>query len=267
MKYTSVDFDKEQLADYTLLVGVGQEESTLAIVDNEQQLKFIVTYHPADIDEEIRDILKLDFERVKIVLPCVGYSFIPAEVFDEAYLPVYRRYFTDDGLADPLVSDIPSLGIKLIHQISRIGAELFLERFPHAGIYSSAEVSLHAFAGYGTHASGYTFAIHKMGLSAGIYFFDSGKFRYGNDFEVHNADDLNYYLLSVLEHFGLENERPGMLLSGDIALEEEYHHRTNKHSDQVVFADIEQLTGIAIPAELQSSQHRFLSLFGLNLCG
>ena len=266
MTYTSADFDKERLADYTLLAQVGQGENALAIVDNEQQLRFVTTYDPAAIEQQVNDILGLDFRQVKIVVRDHGYSFIPAEVFDEAQLPVYRRYLPDDQLTEPLVSDIASLGIKLICQINKLGSTPLSDRFPHATVHAAIAVLLHSVASYGTRASGHTVVIHRMASSVGIYFFDSGKFWYGNDFEVYGADDLNYYLLAMLAHLGLEGKQLNVLLSGDIAADDEYHRRIMKYSDRLTFADMKQLTGIAIPMELQPHQHRFLTLFGLNQC-
>ncbi|WP_257667835.1 DUF3822 family protein [Parapedobacter tibetensis] len=266
MTYTSTDFDAQRLDDYTLLVRIDQDENALAIIDNERQLKFIGVYDPAKVTQQIGDILNLGFVNVKITALDNGYSFIPADVFDEVHLPTYRRYLPNDNLSDPFVSDIPPIGVKLVGQINRLGLVPFLERFPHAGVHSSVQVLLNGVAGYGAKAGGRTLAIHKAATSVGFYLFDSGKFCYGNDFEVYDADDLNYYLLSVLEHFELEGKQPDILLSGDLTTDDAYYQRITKYSENIAFADVGELTGITIPAELQQHQHRFFTLFGLNLC-
>lgn len=267
MTYTSADFDKERLADYTLLVSVGHGENALGIVDNEQQLQFVTTYNPATMGQQVSDILGLDFRQVKIGMPNSCYSFIPAEVFDEAQLPVYRGYLPDDYVTEPLISDVTSLGVKIICQINKLGSGPFLGNFPHATVHAAITVLLRSVAGYGTSTNGPTFIIHRLDSSVGFYFFDSGKFMYGNDFEVHSADDLNYYLLALIEGHGLEGRELNMMLSGDIIVDDEYHQRITRYSKQVVFADVKKLTRITLPMELQVHQHRLLTLFGLNLCG
>ncbi len=267
MTYTAADFDRDRLADYTLLIDVGQQEHAVAIVDQERRLQFLATYEPAAIDQQINDILGLDFGQVKIATGVNGYVFIPADVFDETQLPVYRRYFPDEQLAEPVVADIEPFGIKLVCQLNRIGAADFTMRFPHATTHPSIAVLLRSLSPYGLAKRGHTVLIYKAGPLVGIYVFHSGKLCYSNDFEMHEADDLNYYLLQVLDHLGLEGMLPEVRLVGDVETGDAYYQRIAKYSERIVFMDTHRLTGIAIPDELGLYQHRFLTIFGLNQCG
>lgn len=267
MAYTSTDFDGQRSADYTLLIQVTPAENIFAVVDEEGQLKFFTSADSKQvIDTSIANLLNLTFNQVKIVVPDQSYSFIPADIFDESYLAVYQRYLPNDGLTDPLVSAISSLDIQLIYQINRIGLNAYTTKFSQASIYPAIQSFLCGIGNYGTQIDQPILAIDKTGSTVRISFFDSGKFCYCNDFEVNQAADLNYYLLAVLAHFKLEDKQPQLLLSGDIALGDEYNECVKKYSDTVDFADIKQLTGVAVPSVLQHDQHRFLPLFGLNVC-
>ncbi|SEL86789.1 DUF3822 family protein [Parapedobacter koreensis] len=267
MTYTSEDFDRHRAGDYTLLARISRDEHALAVLDNDRHLSFITAYDPADARQDVLDILELDFGAVKLAIADGAYSFVPAEVFDESLLQTYRRYLPDDGLTATSVSDLPALGITLLHQVGRMGLERFTTRFPNLSIYPLVQPLLVAMAGYTMQAPGPLVIINKQASSVSIAILDSGRFVYGNDFEVFNPDDFNYYLLAILTNGGLIDKRPLCCLSGNIAADGEFHRRVAKYSDQVVFADCGQLTGIAIPQTLQLEQHQYLTLLGLHLCG
>ena len=267
MIYTSVDFDGRQAADYTLLVQVGEHQHALAVLDDEQQLKFAASYDPSQAEEEIADILNLDFGKVKLAVSDSQYTFIPVEVFDEAQTYTYLRFIQDDGMGEPLVTDIAPLELKLLHQTSRIGVAPLETRFPQLCSYPAVQSLLCGAANYGKDVDGPLLIIDKQRSRTTICFFDSGKFIYSNDFEIAHVDDLTYYLLVVLHHLGIADNQPLLCISGDVTEGDEYHRRMLAYGRQVVWADSGVLTGIGVPIELMPHQHRFLTLLGLNLCG
>lgn len=267
MVYTSTDFDGQRSADYTLLIRVEHTENVFAITDDGGQLKFFTTVDPRQAaDTGLTGLLNLNFGRVKIVAPSQYYSFVPAAVFDESYLTVYRRYLPDDGLTDSLTSIISPLDLQLVYQINRLGLNPIIEKFPDAAIYPTVQSFLCGVGTFGTQNEEPLLALDKIGPVVRVSFFDAGKFRYCNDFEVSEVADFNYYLLSVLTHFGLEGRGIRFLLSGDVAFGDPYYQCVEKYSDTLAFADTAQLTGISVPPVLQKEQHRYLSLFGLRLC-
>jgi len=267
MIYISTDFNREQSAIYTLLVRVGSHENALAIVGDDGQLKLITTYDPMTIEQEVADLLDLDFAAVKLSLSGSRYVFIPEEVFDETVVQLYLRHLPDDGLASTVVSDIAPFGLKILHQTDRLQAEPFAKRFPGVLTYASTQVLLQSIAGHGLKTNAPALVIDKQASTLTICFFEGNRFVYANDFDVTGSEDCAYYLVSVSKHLGLEDKRPGICLSGNILADDEIHQWSMANGDGVVFADSSALVHMAIPEQLTSQQHRFLTLLGLHLCG
>lgn len=268
MIYTSVDFDGQQAADQTLLIRIGLHENALAVIDDERQLKFAATYHPAQVEHPIQGILDLGFGKVKMAVSDSRYTFVPADVFNEAHIHTYLRYLPDDGVGEPILADIQSLNIKLLHQTNQIGMEALKTRFPQLTTYPAVQTLLCGIVGQGLNSiEEPLLVIDKHSDRATICFFDAQTLIYSNDFEIDHADSLAYYLLAVLNHLGLADKRPRLCLSGDIEVGDMYYERASAYTGQVELADSGSLTGIGVPSEFVAHQHRFLTLFGLSLCG
>lgn len=264
MVYISTDFDGQQSTDYTLLIKVGQAEDVLAIVDEEARLKLLTIVDPQQ-PQPVTDLLNLHFDTIKIVAPDQGYVLIPAEVFETSYLPVYSRYLPHEGLAEPQFCSVDSLGINIVYQLNRLGLAPYTAAFPHALVCPAVQSFLCSASAY-AQAGEPVLAIDKTGTTARIAFFDSAKFCYCNDFEVHEAADLNYHLLAVMEHLNLAEKRPQLFLSGDIDADDALYQCAAKYAREVALAESERLTGVSVPADLKLDQHRLLSLLGLHVC-
>src|SRR5690606_24262756 len=105
-------------------------------------------------EPEVSALLDLDFGTVKLAVSDSRYSLIPAEVYDEQQQGTYLSYLPFDGVGTAHVSDIASLGIKLLHQINRVEVEPFMGRFPDAGSYPLVQALLNAVAAHGMQADG-----------------------------------------------------------------------------------------------------------------
>jgi len=267
INYTSADFDAQRTPDYTLLARLGLDEQVLAVVDEAWRLKFAMAYGPGEMDGNVWDRFPLGFSQVKLAVVDAGHLFLPAEVFDEAYTQTYFSYLPNDGLVNSGISDISSLGIKLLHQTHRLGMESLIARFPQAHSYPTIQALLCSVADYGKKSEDLTFVLDKQSSRITLCVFKAGRFIYSNDFELYSITDLDYYLLSLLEHLGLADEHPQIYLSGDITMNDAIHQLLLTYGKTVLFADSGLLTGVAIPAELQQHQHRLLTLLGLRLCG
>lgn len=267
MTYTSADFDTQRTGDYTLLAKIGADEQVLAVVDQGRQLKWMTTYDAANAGPAVSDMLRSTFAQVKVSVLDSRHLFVPADAFDDAYQQTYFRFLPDDGIRDSAVSDIPQLDIKLLHQTSKLGLELFIERFPEINVYPSIQVLLRSVASYGIKTEGAVLTLDKQSSQMTLCCFNGGKLIYSNDFDLRSTDDLNYYLAAVFEHLQLVDQPLTISLSGDIVEGDEYYQLLLRYGDAVLFADSGSFTGVALPDGLVPHQHRFLTLFGLVLCG
>ncbi|MFC3197483.1 DUF3822 family protein [Parapedobacter deserti] len=265
--YTSADFDMQRTAGYTLLATVAQDECALAIVDQARRLKALQTYDSALVPQAVENLLGRSFQHVKVSVFDSRYMFVPTEVFDDTYQQVYRRYLPDEGLVNFEVSTIASLGVNMLYQANRLDLAPFTARFPLLQAYPFIQVLLCSTAAFGTGADNPVVVLDITSSRMAICLFDQGKFIYGNDFETYSTADFTYYLLSVLEHVDWVNKKPHIYLSGDIALGDERHGLLSEYGWTTAFLDSGSLTGVAVPEELMQLKHRFLTLFGLVVCG
>ncbi|HWL00330.1 MAG TPA: DUF3822 family protein [Parapedobacter sp.] len=266
MIYTTTDIDGQQTTDYTLLMGVGTETHQLVVIDQARQLKFAASYDPANVDPEVVQLLDRGFATVKLGIADSRYTFIPADVYDEQQHDTYLQYLPFDGVGATHISDIPQLGIKLLHQTSRIGLEELADRFIHAGNYPRVQGLLGAAAGQGMQTNEPLLVIDRHGPWVTISLFDAGRFLYCHDFESANEDDFTYHLLAVVNQFGLADRQPAIHLAGNIDYEDHYYKRAATYGGNVALADSGIMTGIRLPDEMVPHQHRFLSLLGLYPC-
>ena len=267
MIYTTADFDGQQAADHTLLIGVGATMHTLAVVDHVQQLKFAASYDPTAPADEIATLLDLGFGTVKLAIADSRYTFIPADVYDEQHRDTYLHYLPFDGVGDTHVDDISTLGIKLLHQTSRVGAESIVERFPQAARSPVVQARLAAVAPHAIKANGPVLVVDRQALWIAVGVFDHGKFLYCHDFECDNDDDFTYHLLAIMDRFGFAERQPKIYLSGEIDQSDVYVERAVAYGSEAVLADSGSWTGVGVPGDFLPHQHRFLTLFGLQLCG
>lgn len=264
--YTSADFDKQQSAGYTLLVRVGQTADTLAVVDEQAQLKFFAVTNREKPNQEVADLLRCTFGQVKIVVTDQSYSFVPEAVYDADFLPVYQRFLPDDGLIAPQVSLVAPHDIRIIYQLNRLGLEQYTAKFPDAAVYPRIHTYLCGISGH-TSSPTPLLAVDKTGdTNVCLCFFNEGKLQYCNDFEIHEPADLHYYMLALLEHIGLTEAKLPILLSGNMVADDAYYKCLTAYSDSLMWADIAALAGVSLPEDLQPNQHQLLSLFGLQLC-
>lgn len=266
MIYTAADFDGQQAADYTLLIGVGAATNKLAVIDQAQQLRFAASYDPAAAQPEVTALLDLSFGTVKLAVSDSRYTFIPADVYDEQHHDIYLRYLPFDNVGTIRVADVIPLPIKLLHQTSRVGLEPLETRFPDAESYPFVQVLLSTVARQGIQAQEPLLAIERHSPWITISVFNEGKFIYCHDFEAANIDDFTYHLLSTTNRFGLDDRRSTILLSGDMDLNDAYYERAAAYGGKVALADCSVLTGIRVPDDMTSHQHRFLTIFGLHQC-
>lgn len=264
MVYTSRDFDARRSTDYTLLIHTGRSGDVLAVIDDQSKLLrlAVVDSHQS---EQTAELLQLPFGEVKIATLDQGYTFIPIEEFEVSCIPVYSTFLPNEGLTDPLVCEVTPLGIKIVYRLNRLPVSAYLTSLPDAVVRPAVQPFL-AMANAYTQVNKPILTIDKAGTVVRIAFFDLGKFSYCSDFEVHDPVDLNYHLLAVMGHVGLEDRKPYVFLSGEIAVDDRYYACVHKYAESVELADAAKLSGISVPSDIQPDAHRFLTLLGMNLC-
>lgn len=91
------------------------------------------------------------------------------------------------------------------------------------------------------------------------------QFIFYNRFPKANADDFNYYLLSVFEQFAIQAARAQFYLAGDIDTQDEDYERLSKYTAHIYFlADLNNENALTVLDGHFS--HQFLLLSELSKC-
>lgn len=266
MIYTTTDFEGQQSAGRTLLIGVGMTSNRLAVVDEAQQVRFAASYDPERPAQEVTAVLERDYAAVKLAIADCRYMFVPADVYDEQQHDTYLRYLPHDDVGTAQVASITPLGVKLLHQTNRVGVERLAARYPNAEYYPQVQSLLHASTAQEMPSGEPLLVIERHAPRITIAIFNQGKFLYCHDFESINEDDFTYHLLAVIQRFGLGDLQLTILLAGDIGQGDGYHERALAYGGKVAWATGNAWASVQVPEDMLPHQHRFFSLFGLYQC-
>jgi len=232
MDYISSQFNVQLLPAYKLLVHVGQKTDKLTVVDQQHTLYAYLEYdaiHPA---VKATQLLSLPFPHVRIILPLEQFTFVPQEVFEEAHLDLYKQAM-DNTLETPVFfQPLEDLGLVVVFQYNPLLYKKWQSVFAQASIQPDLATVLSRAK---QHASkqGITLGIYTNHFKTGIFLFKHGQFQFYNTFAVQTIDDLNYYILNVMQSFEIRDTMPIILLLGD-PLSAGHIARLKHYSNQVV---------------------------------
>lgn len=278
--YLSDDEVQSQLATkYNLLVHIGFDTLQYAIVDFvRDQVKVLAEYEipmPASASETIKAIqslpessreFKYTFNKVKISYDSFDYTFVPAELYDDADQMAYTRFIGNTANSDILTTRI---GAAAIRNVSAINSDL------HAGLntlfnkpilFNQADPFLE-----GIKRASATGKENQLFIDFGMNHFQIGCLKdsnltFYNLFECANADEFNYFLINVIDQFGIENAGTQIVLSGKASTGDPYFQRIEKYFADITSADTTQL--IKFSEKLSEVPvHQYFSILSLELCG
>ena len=98
-----------------------------------------------------------------------------------------------------------------------------------------------------------------------IAFFKDFRLEFYNIFEYANADEFNYFLLSVIQSLEIQLEHTRVIISGKISSSGEIYKRIEKYFDSIRFIDSNHLVKYSEKFK-EILPHTFSTLFNLDLC-
>ena len=273
--FTDEQFNPHNSGACHLLIHLDTNSYSYAIIDKKQGRLNVVgkTYFPeivstySDLNRlEIliaeNEIVKLDFEKVKISLQTQAFTFVPEELYSQADLPQYSKFIGAKPESTLINTDIHPFGIK---NISAVDAELensLQNAFTDPLIVCQANPII---AGI--------YNLHKKGNSGELFLnFNHDRFEaavikrdtleFYNIFEIATTDEFNYFILNLISEFSIS---PGLAVtvSGEIDSQNEHYMRLQKYFEQISFAETLTNNDEAFKG---FNPHLFFSLLSLDLC-
>ena len=263
------EFDPNTAADCDLLIKVGPDSFSYAIIDkscnqvkavyDQQECEDPGTVFAAKLKSD--NYLSLSFKAVKVAVYTENFIAVPDELFDPAGLNQYAKYFPGDQSATLYVQPLAGYGFTSVFNLAE-----FIEDTLSASLTSSKRYD----------QSAPLLALAKGNISRSLLLdFTAGSFNatYVNEgqlvfqrcFETENAEELNYYLLLIINQLKMATAQTAVHLSGIIHEGDGNYQCISKYFKDIHFSksvsnDMDSRILDDMPA------HYYSSLLALDLC-
>lgn len=272
------DFQSQQAAKCDLLVHIGLETFQYAIIDNgREQLKALAEFEIPVVHSQIELLtaienlpessrqFKYSFNRIKISFDTFHYTFIPVDLYKEENEQEYAKFIGATFESDVMVNTIRSTNIKNVIAIDSQLKQVLNGIFQKPRIFNQATSFIEGIKK--THnkdqASSLFIDINTKHIQ--LAWLKNSELMFYNTFDCINADEFNYYLLSVLEQLDIDTEQTQVVLSGKVISKDDFHQRVEKYFNRIDFADARLL--VKYPERYENiSPQAYFSLISLNLC-
>ncbi|MGA6118961.1 DUF3822 family protein [Sphingobacterium anhuiense] len=264
MNYISEKFNIHFLPEYTLSAKAGFSKDVIAVTDKQLNLNLLLEYDAENPKLDATQILSLPFRYVKVVIPHQSLTFIPKEVFQEDRLSEYAPYLVEHVPNHIHTYEMKNLGIVAVFEYDLILYNRWKALFPDAEIFPEFCIILDQAQDL-VPIRGSVLGVHFVSDHlVDLYLFQNGQFMLYNSFDVHFADDLNYYILNIIQQFSLTDQVSKVLVSGEIP---NYTYRKCLERYSTTIAHLESKSKAHINKDIEGINFKkYNTLFDAILC-
>ena len=278
LHHSEDDIQSQLAAKYDLLINISPETFQYAIIDSLlHECKTLVEFEipplstTSDLIKAVENLpernrqFKFAFNKVKIAFNTSDYTFIPESLYLEADQQDYGKYLDLTKTRELLVNTISSAEIKNVMTIDSHLKTALEGIFHKPRIYNQAVPFLEGVQRSLEREVEFVFFIDVQHKHFQIGFFKNFRLEFYNTFEYANADEFNYYLLSIIQSLEIKLEETRVILSGKISSSDEIYKRIEKYFDSIRFINSEHLVKYSEKFK-EVLPHTFSTLFNLDLC-
>jgi len=276
--FSEDDIQSQLAAKYDLLVNISPETFQYAIIDRvHHECKTLVEFEipplstPSDLIKAVENLperhrqFRFAFNKVKISLTSSNYTFIPESLYLDADQQNYGKYLDLTDASELLVNTISSADIKNVISIDSHLKTALENIFQKPRIYNQAVPFLEGVQKSLEREDELVFFMDVQPKHFQIGFFKDFRLEFYNTFEYANADEFNYFLLSIIQSLEIQLEHTWVIISGKISSSDEIYKRIEKYFDSIRFIDSEHLVKYSEKFK-EVLPHTFSTLFNLDLC-
>ena len=240
-----------------------------AVVDKGQdQLKSLLVAPVKDLDEvsafiDAESHLAYHFRKVKVSVHTHAFTFIPDELFDASLLAEYAKFIGASNGDALFCENIRSAKCKAVFTVPNKTVQLLNTKFQRPQFYPAAAACVEAAAQWAKNAEGPMVLINLLAESFEAACFVAGKFEFYNSFPKRNADEFNYFLLSLFDRLALDPVQTEFILAGE--LDNETEDRLKKYTSNIRKADKQHFIKLSETFE-QLAPAQFYAISALSLC-
>lgn len=256
MNFISVDFHLHYLANYTLYVQSDFINNHLVVVSEDNEVLAYFRYDSLQPNSEVIKFLSYPFSNVIIGLPHQGLVWVPQEVFTPSDKILFTPYFIDENPDLILFKEVDSLDVVGLYQLDQVILHRWQKVFPTAKFVPNFEILIDQVKSQ-SNTEGEVLGVHIYDNKADLLLFINGEFKLYNTFEVATADDLSYFVISVLKNFGISWKIGKILLSG-ASQDSEWGTRLVNYCDEILV--LESKTNWSVSNEEVKQELKMLNL-------
>jgi hypothetical protein len=259
--YSNPDLNTAHTAEYSLLVKIGQHSFSYAVAGQNRLLVLKENIELTELAQpsEGNNMLLQSYKERIIGLPDNGFTFVPADLYRADKIADFARFLDVRG-DEKVFSQSLDAENQVIFKADESLVNLISERFglknavfsPMGWIRLSAK----------NYPSNHRLYINIDGDRVEILNFNDSKLRFYNVFEFKNADELVYFTMFVTSELNLQPQDVTLVLSGDIAPDDENGGRLAKFFNKI---ELNYVSSLDLPD--QTPAHDILTLTALSLCG
>ncbi|WP_134090342.1 DUF3822 family protein [Olivibacter sp. XZL3] len=258
-------FTVDKSAEYQLLVRRGVHRSQMAIFNQQNQLLLLLSWKKGKPEERVNQLLSLTYHSKIISVETKQKALIPNNLYNSSQEIYYLNAFSLDKENHFLhTDDVKGFDAKCIYGVSLKEQQQLLSDFSDFTVKSISTVILNTLARVTPEYKDYLSINFDDGYTDFTYISD-GKLIYHHSHPSQNADEFNYFLLAIVQEYGIDFSNVSMIVSGQIEPDDTNYQRLRKYSDQLSFLDLSGIIDCRNFNILKKSYQK-LALFGL-LCG
>lgn len=260
------NFNTNNSLEYTLLIEVGANYYSYAIIDDSEKLKAIFYSNETIASSFDNDsLLKLTFKAVKVSLFTQNFSFIPTKFYNQNQQLNYNPFFNNHPIAAIHSHTVLNQQITAVNTFNEKLINLLKENFPLANIYPQYLPFIES-----------TFKQYKAILGTQVFLnvqinnielliLQDGNLNFYNVFECFNNDEVLYYTLLACKKNQIKPPQVTLRVCGNLTQDMALYQQLS-----AVFTDIRLTKTNAIyvnTAEFTTIEpNKFFSLLSLIIC-
>lgn len=263
------EFDPNTAAECDLLIKVGPDSFSYAIIDkscnqvkavyDQQECEDAGTALAAKLKSD--NYLSLSFKAIKVAVYTENSIAIPDELFDPAGLNQYTKYFSEEQSGTLYVQPLADYGFTSIFNLTEFIEDTLSTSLTSSKRYDQSALLLALAKGKVSRSLLLDFTVGSFNVT----YVNEGRLVFQRCFHTENAEELNYYLLLIINQLKMSTVQTTVHLSGIIHEGDSNYQCISKYFKDIHFTK-------TVSNELDSRilddmpAHYYSSLLALDLC-
>ncbi|WP_199139086.1 DUF3822 family protein [Pedobacter sp. ASV12] len=261
------NFDPAKVSACNLLIKVGQDSFSYAIVNKEtQQVNAVFDEQECENGlQKLSDRLKTDhyltlpYQKVKVAVHTPNVIAVPNELYSEQLLANHTPYFIGSHTGSLYQQAHSHFGFTTVFALSKT-AEDTLNSFNLSQLFT-LDAGLLALA---QNIGETGLLIDFTASSFQVLYLKNKQVVFQQNYEIDNLDEFNYYLLLIINQLGIEPKETPLFLSGIVHEGDERYNCLAKYFAQLQFVNGQPELDQSILDDMPS--HYYSNLLALDQC-